>query len=198
MSTVALSNRRTALVDTIIAPSVITDALLAVVGAAFVGLLAQISWTVHPFVVPFTGQTLGVLVVGASFGLRRSLAAMSLYHVARLAGVPWFAGHAHGYHAVQPLLGYLVGFIVAGALMSSLVAKGRDRTVSGAIGLFVLGELAIYAIGVPWLAHSFHQPLSWGIANGLVPYLVWDIAKAVVAGTLLPVSWRFVDRTTQH
>ena len=105
MSTVALSNRRTALVDTIIAPSVVTDVLLAVVGAAFVGLLAQISWTVHPFVVPFTGQTLGVLVVGASFGLRRSLAAMALYLVAGLAGVPWFADHAHGYHAVHFLRG---------------------------------------------------------------------------------------------
>jgi len=82
--------------------------------------------------------------------------------------------------------------------MSALVTKGRDRTVSGAIGLFVLGELAIYALGVPWLAHSYHQSLSWGLTNGLVPFLVWDIAKAVVAGTLLPVSWRLVDRSTQH
>jgi biotin transport system substrate-specific component len=194
MSTVSIVPRRSALFDRIVAPTITTDVLLTIVGAAFVGLLAQISWTVHPFVVPFTGQTLGVLVVGATYGLRRSIAAMTLYVVAGLAGVPWFANHAHGFAAVKPLLGYCLGFILAAAVMGALVAKGSDRTVTGAIGLFVLGELAIYAVGVPWLAYTFHQSLGWGITNGLVPYLVWDIAKAIVAGTLLPVAWRLVDR----
>jgi len=193
MSTIAVSPQRRTVLDTLVKPTLLTDATFALLGAAFVGALAQISWTVHPFVVPFTGQTLGVLVVGATFGLRRAIASMSLYLVAGLAGVPWFAGQVSGYEHVKGLLGYLIGFIVASAVMSWLAAKGNDRTISSAIGLFVLGELAVYAIGVPWLAHTYHQSLSWGITNGLVPFLVWDIAKAVVAGTLLPGARRLVD-----
>jgi biotin transport system substrate-specific component len=189
MTTVAIDSRGT-LLEKVIRPSLITNVLLVVVGAAFVGLLAQISWTVHPFVVPFTGQTLGVLVVGSTLGLRRAVSSMALYIVAGLAGVPWFAAHTHGYPSV--LFGYLLGFVVAAALMSYLAEKGRDRTTSGAIGLFVLGELAIYAVGVPWLAVAAHQSLGWALTNGLVPFLVWDIAKAVVAGVLLPASWRLV------
>jgi biotin transport system substrate-specific component len=195
MSTIALTRRP--LFDTAVQPTLATDALFVVLGAAFVGLLAQISWTVHPFVVPFTGQTLGVLVVGSTLGLRRAIGAMALYLVAGLAGVPWFAGHAHGYADVKVLFGYLLGFIAAAAVMSALASRGNDRTVTGAIGLFVLGELVIYAIGVPWLAQSTHHSLSWGITYGLVPFLVWDVAKAVVAGALLPAAWRLVDRNDQ-
>ena len=193
MSTLTVSAQRRPVLDTLVRPTLLTDATFALLGAAFVGLLAQISWTVHPFQVPFTGQTLGVLVVGATFGLRRAIASMALYLAAGLAGVPWFAGHAAHYASVKPLLGYIVGFIVASALMSWLATKGNDRTVSSAIGLFVLGELAIYAIGVPWLAHIKHQSLSWGITYGLIPFLVWDVAKAVVAGALLPLARRLVD-----
>jgi biotin transport system substrate-specific component len=191
MSTVALTRQGTIL-EKVVRPSITADVLLVIAGAAFVGLLAQISWTVHPFVVPFTGQTLGVLVVGSTLGLRRAVASMALYILAGVAGVPWFAADSHGYPSA--LFGYLIGFVVAAALMSYLAGKGRDRTVSGAVGLFVLGELVIYVIGVPWLALHYHQSLAWGITNGLVPFLVWDIAKAVVAGTLLPASWRLVGR----
>jgi len=193
MSTIAVSPQRRTVLDTLVKPTLLTDATFALLGAAFVGALAQISWTVHPFAVPFTGQTLGVLVVGATFGLRRAIASMALYLVAGLAGIPWFAGQASGYNSVKALLGYLIGFVVAAALMSWMAAKGNDRTISSAIGVFVLGELAIYVIGVPWLAHTYHQSLSWGVTNGLVPFLVWDIAKAIVAGTLLPGARRLVD-----
>ena len=196
MSTLTISRRQGALLDAVVRPSLIADALLVLVGAAFVGALAQISWMVHPFAVPFTGQTLGVLVVGATFGLRRAVGSMALYALAGLAGVPWFSAHTHGY--VKPLFGYIIGFAVAALVMSYLANKGADRTASGAIGMFVLGELAIYAVGVPWLAVSYHQNLAWGITNGLIPFLVWDIAKAVVAGTLLPLAWRVVPDANER
>ena len=195
MSTIALS-RRGALLDTIVRPSLVTNILLVLVGAGFVGAMAQISWTVHPFVVPFTGQTLAVLVVGATFGTRRALASMGTYALAGLAGVPWFAGHTAGY--VKPLFGYIIGFALAAIVMGYLSKKGADRTVSGAIGMFVLGELAIYAVGVPWLSLVFHQSLGWGITNGMIPYLVWDLAKAVVAGSLLPLAWRLVPARAEQ
>lgn len=191
MSSTTLSHRSGTFVESLVRPSVTADVLISLVGAAFIGLLAQISWMVSPFVVPFTGQTLAILVVGGTFGLRRGLTAVALYVVAGLAGVPWFAGHTHGYPSA--LFGYLLGFAAATALMSFLAGRGRDRAVTSAVGLFVLGELAIYTVGVPWLAVATHHSLGWAVTNGLVPFLVWDIAKALVAGTLLPAAWRLVE-----
>lgn len=195
MSTIAVSTRRHALADTFAASSLWANILVITAGAAFVGLLAQISFFIHPIPVPFTGQTLGVLVVGGTLGARRALAAMTLYTVAGLAGLPWFAGHTHGY--TPALFGYLLGFMLAVSLMGWLTSKGNDRNVVSALGLFVLGELAIYAIGVPWLAADYHLSIGKAIALGMTPFLIFDLAKAVLAGTLLPAAWRFVDRSTE-
>ncbi|MBW4029931.1 MAG: biotin transporter BioY [Acidobacteria bacterium] len=192
MSTVAVTTNRPVLAD-VVSKSLTADAVLVVGAAVFVGLLAQVSFYIHPFVVPFTGQTLGILLVGSTLGIRRALASMALYVVAGLAGVPWFASHASGY---SPLLfGYLLGFVLSVSLMSWLATKGNDRNVVSALGLFIIGELAIYAIGVPWLALDLHVSLTKAISIGMTPYLIFDLAKAVAAGTLLPATWRLVDRT---
>ncbi|HEY5119993.1 MAG TPA: biotin transporter BioY [Acidimicrobiales bacterium] len=195
MSTVAVSSPRPVLAD-VVSKSLLSDAILVVGGAAFVGLLAQISFMIHPFVVPFTGQTLGVLLVGSTLGMRRALASMALYAVAGLAGLPWLAAPVKsGY---SPLLfGYLLGFVLSVTLMSWLASKGNDRNVVSAVGLFIIGELAIYAIGVPWLAVDLHVSLAKAITLGMTPYLIFDLAKAVIAGVLLPTTWRLVDRTTK-
>src|ERR1700719_4388753 len=79
-------------------PGSLVRATILVVGAAgFVGLLAQISIHLSFTPVPITGQTLGVLLAGTALGWRRAGAALVLYAVAGLAGVPWFAGQASGY-----------------------------------------------------------------------------------------------------
>ena len=65
-----------------------------------------------------------------------------------------------------------------------------------AIGLFVIGELAIYAIGVPWLAIDLHVSLAKAMSLGMTPYLIGDLAKAVLAGLLLPSAWRIVERNS--
>ena len=193
MSTVAVRAPRPVLAD-VVSKSLTADVVLVVGAAAFVGLLAQVSFMIHPFVVPFTGQTLGVLLVGSTLGVRRAIASMTLYMVAGLAGLPWLAApFRSGY---SPLLfGYLLGFILSVSLMSWLASRGNDRNVVSALGLFVIGELAIYSIGVPWLAVDLHVSLAKAITLGMTPYLIFDLAKAVLAGTLLPATWRLVDRT---
>ena len=195
MTTAVVSPHRAVLADEF-SRSILSDVFLVVGAAAFVGLMAQVSFYIHPFVVPFTGQTLAVLLVGSTLGIRRALVSMALYVIAGLAGVPWFAGHATGY---SPLLfGYLLGFVLSVTLMSWLASRGNDRNVVSALGLFIIGELAIYAIGVPWLALDLHVSLAKAITLGMTPYLIFDLAKAVVAGVLLPATWRFVDRTQRR
>ena len=194
MSTVAVAPSRPVLADSF-ATTRVRDAVLVVAGAGLVGALAQVSFYIHPFPVPFTGQTLAVLLVGSTLGVRRAVAAIALYVVAGLVGLPWFAGGASGYSAL--LFGYLLGFVLSVSLMSWLATKGNDRNIVSAIGLFIIGELAIYALGVPWLAVDLHMSLAKAISVGMTPYLIFDVAKAVLAGVALPAAWRLVDRTSR-
>ena len=191
MSTVAVPTRRV-LAD-VLSPSRLADAGLVVAGATLTGLLAQVSIPLGFTPVPLTGQTLGVMLAGAALGWRRATAAMSLYVVAGILGVPWFAGHASGFPAAT--FGYLLGFVVAGAVLGRLAASGADRTVGRAIASMVAGELTIFAFGVTWLAFDLHVSASQAVTLGLTPFVAGELIKAGLCGIALPATWRLVDRT---
>ncbi len=195
MSTLALSApRRATLADTL-SPTFALNVALVVGAAALVGVLAQVSIPLGFTPVPITGQTLGVLLAGAALGWRRASLSMALYLVAGMAGLPWYAGHSSG---MPVTLGYIVGFVLAGAVLGSLAQRGTDRTVIRAVLTMILGELAIYVIGVPWLALSIHVSLAKAISLGLTPFLAGDAIKAAIAGVALPASWRLVGRLTNR
>ena len=62
-----------------------------------------------------------------------------------------------------------------------------------------LGSTIIYAFGAGWLAHKLHLPVATGDTNalslGVTPFLIGDLIKLVLAGSLLPAVWATVDRT---
>jgi biotin transport system substrate-specific component len=170
----------------------VRDVALVVGAAGFVGLLAQISLPLSFTPVPITGQTLGVLLAGTALGWRRAAAAMALYAVAGVAGVPWFAGHEHGY--VGASFGYIVGFFLAATLCGYLAERRADRSVLRSVPAMLAAEVVIYAVGVTWLAFSLHLGLSAAIADGLTPFLAGDAIKAAIAAGLLPAAWWLVGR----
>ena len=172
--------------------ALVRDAALVVGGAAFVGLLAQIAIPVAGSPVPVTGQTLGVLTVGAALGWQRGLAALALYMVAGLAGVPWFAGGAAGYTSAS--FGYIVGFVLAAGIVGLVASRGGDRNPVPTVGTMVLGNAVIYAVGVPWLMWSLHVGLQGGWDIGMRSYLIGDVVKIAIAAGLLPFAWRLMDR----
>lgn len=189
MSHTATLPRRTPLVLADLIPGALArDALLVVGGAGLVGLLAQISIHLSFTPVPITGQTLGVLLTGTALGWRRGGAAMVLYAVAGLIGVPWFAAGASGY--VGASFGYVVGFIVCALLCGALAERRVDRSLLGSIPAMVAGEVVMYTIGVVWLAVALHVGAGKAIALGLTPFLIGDAIKAGAAALLLPAAWK--------
>ena len=191
--TIAVPPRRV-LAD-VLPGTLLADTALVVGGAAHVGLLAQVTIHLGFTPVPITGQTLGVLLCGSALGWRRAALAMGLYVAAGLAGLPWFAGHASGYPVAN--FGYLLGFIVAGSVLGWLASRGNDRNVVRAVITMVVGELCVYAIGVPWLAVDLHVSLLKAVSLGMTPFIAGDCIKAGIAGVALPSAWRLVDRATK-
>ena len=195
MSTVAVQTAPRRVLADYLPRTLVADTILVVGAAGLGGLLAQISIHLSFTPVPITGQTLGVLLAGSALGWRRAGLSMSLYLVAGLAGVPWFAGHASGYAGAT--FGYLLGFIAAGMLLGWLAAKGSDRNIVRAAISMVLAEVLLYAIALPWLAVDLHVSLAKAFSLGMWPFVAGDVIKAALAGVALPSAWRLVGRATK-
>jgi biotin transport system substrate-specific component len=185
-TTIATAPRRV-LAD-LVPGGLVRDIALVVGAAVLVGITAQIAIPLPFTPIPITLQTFAVLLAGAALGPARGAASMLLYLAVGMAGVRWFAEQNSGWGF--PSFGYLIGFVLAATLTGALARRGLDRTVLGTIGLMVLGNLVIYAVGVPYLAKWLDVSLNEAIGLGMTPFLVGDALKILLAAGLLPLAWR--------
>jgi biotin transport system substrate-specific component len=167
--------------------------VLITLGALVVALSAQVVIPTQP--VPFTGQTLGVLLVGGALGMRRGATALLLYLAIAALGLPILAEGKSGLAAIGGVTGgYLIGFVVAAAIVGRLAELGWDRRLPGSLVSMAIGTAVIYAIGVPWLKVTTGMPWSDAVAVGMTQFLIWDLAKAAIAGAAFPLAWWAVGR----
>jgi biotin transport system substrate-specific component len=168
---------------------------LVLIGVALIAIGAKISIPIPGNPVPITGQTFGVLVAGGALGFRRGIAASGIYVLLGVLGLPFFALSKTGVEVLWGTTGgYLIGFIVAAAIVGRLAELGWDRKLVGAIGAMLIANAAIYVIGVPWLMYVTGNDLAWGIQNGLLPFLLGDAIKLALAAAAFPAAWWFVGR----
>ena len=167
----------------------VRELLVLLLGTVFLALLARIEIRLEPFSpVPITGQTLGVLLIGALYGPWRGALCLLAYLGEGAAGLPVFAGGASGAAVlVGPTGGYLIAFPVAAAIVGLLVQPLRG-VLSGwrALPGLLIGTIVIYLIGVPGLALSTGMGLLTAIEKGMLPFIPGDLIKVVVAAAVLP------------
>lgn len=189
--TVITARRGPVLAD-LVPGGLLRDFALVAGSAAFVGLSAQIAIPLPFTPVPLSLQTFAVLLSAAALGPARAAAGMLLYLGAGMAGVPWFSQQASGWGF--PSFGYIIGFVLAAALVGVLARRGADRSVIGTVATMVAGNLVIYAVGVPYLAVALGVDLWQALVLGAIPFLIGDALKIVLAAGLLPGAWRLVGR----
>ncbi|TQK19431.1 biotin transport system substrate-specific component [Microbacterium sp. SLBN-154] len=205
MSSIAVAPRpRRVLADVVARPSSRTrafavDAALVSAGALFVAVLAQVSIPLWP--VPITGQTLGVIVVGAALGARRGAASLTVYLLAGLAGLPVFADFTGTIAAVaKPSFGFIIGFIAAAAVAGWFAERAWDRRPVLAFLGFVAASAIPFLFGIPYMALILNAVLGmeltfWQVLEaGLFPFIVGGIIKAAIAAALIPGAWALVRR----
>jgi biotin transport system substrate-specific component len=180
----------------------------AVGGSLLMAGLAQITVQLPFTPVPITGQTLGVLLIGAACGPALGAATIVLYLTWAIVGLPVFAPEADGSHrtgldvlAIAGATGgYLWGFVLAAGLVGWLSRRGWDRSIRSSISAMLLGSIVIYVVGLPWLHHALPAlvsgPVSWEgtFEAGLYPFLIGDTIKLLLAAGLLPLAWRALQR----
>ncbi len=156
-------------------------------------LLAVSSWISVPFApVPFTLQTLAVLVTGGLLGRLWGPVSVLVYLLIGLVGVPVFAGFQGGPGTLfGPLGGFLFGFVLAAFIMGSATDLARRRGLRAKSSLVILclgaaaAALAIYLPGLPWLMASTGLPLSKALSAAFFPFLIPDALKVVAAVGLI-------------
>ena len=181
------------LIDKVVPRNLLNNIVLVALGVVITALSAQVSIPASP--VPFTLQTLAVLVIGSTYGTARGAITMGAYALVGALGFPVFAQSSSGFDVIFGATGgFIIGFIFAAALAGRLAELKWSSNALTMFASFVLSTAVIYGLGVPVLAmNAFGSDLA-AAANYMLPYLVWDAAKAVIAAGLLPGAWLLVNK----
>lgn len=170
------------------------DTALVLAGVAVLTVLAKVAFYIGP--VPITGQTIGVILVGAALGARRGAASLATYALVGLAGLPIFAGPVAGpAYVLSPSFGFILGFIPAAYLAGWFAQRAWDRTPVLAFVGFIAASIVPFVIGVPYMALILATVLGQTVtfesvmAAGVVPFIVPGLIKAALVAITLPLAW---------
>jgi biotin transport system substrate-specific component len=177
-----LSNAGLVTLEPVAGNSLVKKALLVVGGSLFLAALSQVA---IGYPVPTTLQTLGVLLIGLTFGFRMAAATLALYLLEGAAGLPVFAKFSSGYATlIGPTGGYLFGFLLAAAAIGYLADKGFTRSWPGTVIALLIGEAILFALGVFWLGQSLGMSLPDAMAAGFTPFIGVDAVKTALAALI--------------
>ena len=169
----------------------IRNSLVILAGSMLLTLSAKLSIPFFP--VPVTLQTLVVLCLGLVLGPRLGAAAVIAYLAQGAAGLPVFAGTPEKGVGLAYMLGttggYLLGFVVAAYAVGLLAERRWDRSKLTTIAAMIIGNAIIYAFGLVWLGSivGWDKPI---LAWGMMPFLLGDLAKILIAAAVLPTAWK--------
>ena len=189
--TIALG--RPTLADSLFSRSLALDVALVAAGAGLTAVAAQIAVPLWP--VPITGQTLAVILVGLSLGAVRGGAAMVLYALLGIVGLPVFSDHTAGWGVIAgPTGGYIIGFILSATLTGWLAQRAWDRKLLRSFVASLAGTVVTFLVGLPWLAAflgSVGAPndLNSVLQAGLYPFIVGGLVKAVLGAGIITLAW---------
>jgi biotin transport system substrate-specific component len=149
--------------------------------AILTALSAQVAIPVKP--IPFTFQTLLVLLSGAFLGSRNGAYSQILYLLLGIVGLPVFAQIPDaplGFtRIIGPTGGYLLAFPVAAFLVGSLIEK-RKNYWSIVASMFI-GEIVIVLLGVVHLAAFYTHNLKEALNVGAAIFSIWMAVKVFIA-----------------
>jgi len=187
-----VSNLRTALIQR---SSAVTQISLILTGTVFLAVMAQISFPIPGSPVPFTGQTLGVLLLGTAYGASLGFSTMAFYLLMGILGAPIFAAGSHGFEKIAGATGgYLVGMLISTLALGALAGRKWDQKIKTVIPTMIIGNSIVFTFGLIWLHQYTGQSWAWTFEKGLTPFIFGELLKIAIASTALPVVWRFVSK----
>ena len=141
-------------------------------------LSAQVFIPTQP--VPFTLQTMMVLLAGAFLGPRNGVYSMLIYLCAGIFGLPVFAQYSFGIGILfGPTGGYLLSFPFAAFLIGYIIEKKKDTSIL--LLAFFLGQLLILLAGAGYLSLFLNGNIGKALFRGALIFSIWDLIKTAAA-----------------
>ena len=148
-------------------------------------LIAVCAWIQIPMTVPFTLQTFGVFVAIGLLGGKLGTMSVLAYVLLGTCGVPVFAGFSGGIGVLGgPTGGYIIGFLFT-ALIVGLMTDFLGRKLWVLAVSMVAGLAVCYLFGTIWFMIAMHTDFVAALLTCVVPFLLADAAKIVVATVLV-------------
>ena len=167
-----------------------TDLGLIAVFAALVAAAALVpGLALNGFGVPITFQTLAVMLTGLVLGPARGLAAVGLYTLLGLAGLPIFSQGRSGLGILAgPSAGYIIAFPIAAGVVGWLATLVIRRTTKARALWFFLSATAtsvviVHTVGILGIVVNSKATLEQAFVSDLVFY-PGDIIKNVLAAAI--------------
>ena len=175
-------------------PRWLTMGLLAVLGTLLLWASAKVKVPFWP--VPMTLQTFAVMALAAAYGLRLGLATILLYLAEGALRLPVFTDTPEKgiglLYMMGPTGGYLVGFVLATAIVGWAADRGFYRSPPKLFGAMLLADAVVFACGLLWLGAliGWDKPV---LAYGLTPFVLGDLVKIALAAASVPALGRLLQ-----
>ncbi|PPR46834.1 MAG: Biotin transporter BioY2 [Alphaproteobacteria bacterium MarineAlpha5_Bin9] len=157
-------------------------------GSLLIAISSKIQVPFWP--VPMTMQTFVVMFISMAYGWRLAFSTLAFYLFQGALGIPVFATGSGIAYLVGPTGGYLLGMLIASAIMGYFADLGYGKNILKCLLPLSLGTIIIFTFGVGYLGTiiGFDRALQ----AGLLPFIPSEIFKIGLALILVPQIWKIV------
>ena len=173
----------------------VKDMTLTAVMAALICIAGPLTIVAGP--VPLSLATFAVMLTGAVLGKKRGTAAVGLYLLIGIIGIPVFSGFSGGFQKLAGVTGgYLVGYLPC-AFFAGLGAERAEREGRKWIlpAMMVLGTAVLYTVGTAWFMIQTGDGLGAALGLCVLPFLPGDAVKIAAVTLIVPTVKKGILRS---
>jgi biotin transport system substrate-specific component len=161
--------------------------VLAALFAALISVGAYLAFPVPGSPVPIVLQNMFVMLAALLLGPAWGALAVAMYLGLGALGLPVFSAGTGGLaRFMGPTGGFLLSYIPAAVAMGLLGGRGK-RKIWRLAAASAAGIIIVYGLGIPWLRHAIKGSWAKAFAIGFLPYIGFDVLKAIVASSITAV-----------